>query len=179
MTIQHRVIQNSELHEVKGAETAITGTVLTATGTGATIFDRVGVQQLKGSLPTSVADLQVVTDGAGGFKVDEGSYGQFTTTITGIGTPTIVTTADFIPKGMYVNGNGFSVLETGLYKLDFNTTLFIDTPEVGPPTYTQPVLINSTTAATVWQGASGILTLTAGVIYRPFQTNKFTIMGVA
>ena len=80
---------------------------------------------------------------------------------------------------MYVNGNGFSVLETGLYKLDFNTTLFIETPEVGLPIYTQPFLINSTTSATVWQGASGILTLTAGVIYRPSVTNKFTIMGVA
>ena len=178
MTIQHRVIQNSELHEVKGAETAITGTVLTANGTGGTFFDRVGVQQLKGSLPTSVADLQVVTDGAGGFKVDEGSYGQFTTTITGLG-PTFTTTADFLPKGMYVNGNGFSVLETGLYKLDFNTTLFIVTPESGPTTYNQAFLINSTTLATVWEGASGILTLTAGVIYRPWQPNKFTIMGVA
>lgn len=176
--IQHRVIQNAELHEVKGAETAINGTVLTANGLGGTTFDRVGVQQLKGSLPTAVPDLQVVTDGDGGFKVSEGTYGQFTTTTSGIfPSITYTTTADFTPKGMYVNGNGVSVINTGLYKLDFNTTIFVSSDESGT-SFTYPALINSTTLAVVWEGASGILTLTAGVIYRPSGGNKFTLIGV-
>lgn len=178
MSIQHRVIENAELHEVKGAATAITGTVLTADGTGGTIFDRVGVQQLKGSLPTAVPDLQVVTDGTGGFKVSEGYYGQFTTTQSGIPTPVFTTTADFTPKGMYVNGNGVSVINTGLYKVDFNTAFFVDTPSEAPIEYSEPYLVNSGNGAVVWMGSSGIMTLTAGVIYRPNRANKFTIMGV-
>lgn len=178
MAIQHRVIQNAELHEVKGAATAITGTVLTANGTGGTFFDRIGVEQLEGSLPTSVADLQVVTDGAGGFKVSEGYYGQFTTTLVGTPTPVFTTVADFTPKGMYVNGDGVSVINTGLYQINFNTAFFVDQPPELPIEYSEPYLVNSGTNTTVWLGSSGILTLTAGVIYRPNRPNKFSIIGV-
>lgn len=179
MSIQHRVIQNAELHEVKGASTAITGTVLKADGTGGTSFDRIGVEQLKGSLPTSVPDLQIVTDGAGGFKINQTSYGEFVTTFSGVGGGTYSTVASFTPRGMFVNGDGFSVTLTGLYKVNFSTALHTIEDPPNPTAFAQPNLIESGTLATVVTGASGLVTLLSGTIYRSDRTNRYNILRIA
>lgn len=76
--MQHKDIPDSERHELKGASTALVGSVPVANGAGGTSFQKLGATSLAGSIPTSIANLPVATDGAGGFTVlSAPAYGTF------------------------------------------------------------------------------------------------------
>lgn len=76
MAVQHRVITDPEIHEPKGAATAPNGTVYLANGSGSGAWGRVKATTLQGINSDTLADRVVLTDGAGGFKLEnQGSFG--------------------------------------------------------------------------------------------------------
>lgn len=176
--IQHKYIPDAELHEVKGANSAITGSVLVADGAGSTAFQKIGISSLAGALPTGVAGLPVGTDGMGGFQSLNPSYGQFRTTRTGTtNNPNFTTEALINPVGMTLLGSGVNVAESGLYWYGvdgFNLTYAEGGSLVTGIGYKS--LVNATAGrAIVTTALSGIVQLTAGVQYHIDQTGGFSL----
>lgn len=117
MPIQHRNIPDNQLHEIKGAASAIPGSVPVADGTGRTRFEKLGVKNFTGSIPEGVPNLTLVTDGQGGFKTSNGIYGTFRRTrLPGFPIRYRVD-ALITPNGLYTIHNEDSVYptETGFY----------------------------------------------------------------
>lgn len=76
--MQHKDIIDSERHELKGASTALVGTVPVSNGSGGTSFQKIGALSLAGAIPTSIPDRVVATDGSGGFKaLEPKAFGSF------------------------------------------------------------------------------------------------------
>lgn len=157
MTIQHRDLPNSELHEVKGASSASAGSVLVSNGVGGTVFSKLGVNNFTGSVPDSVPDLVLSTDGEGGFKVRQQALGLFR--VQGFTTgPQVVTEAT--PIGFYLVDGGFKVSQTGYYLFLFNDSVAVVNPV--PDTYTTipaAPLIKNQFGNAVFQGISGAVYL--------------------
>lgn len=176
--IQHKYIPDAELHEVKGANSAITGSVLVADGAGGTAFQKIGISSLAGALPTGVAGLPVGTDGMGGFQSLNPSYGQFRTTRTeSLGNPVFTTEALINPVGMTLLGSGVSVTESGLYWYGVDSFGY-SYAEGG--TLVNGIVIKALVNATagraiVTTSLSGIVQLTAGVQYHLDQTGGFSL----
>lgn len=76
--MQHKDIIDSERHELKGASTALVGTVPVSNGGGGTSFQKIGALSLAGAIPTTITDRIIATDGAGGFKaLEPQTFGSF------------------------------------------------------------------------------------------------------
>lgn len=70
MTIQHKNIPDAELHEPKGASTAVVNTAYWSNGSGSGAWEKVKANKLEGLAGDGgVARLKVVTDGANGFDL--------------------------------------------------------------------------------------------------------------
>ena len=166
--IQHRDIPDEGRHELKGASTAIVGSIPISNGIGGTTFQKLGVASLTGSIPTGVADVQVVTDGLGGFKAASAVYAcmQKTTTLY----PASVTLTNLItPQGVFLNGTNFQVQSTGVYQIILNSLLLVTSGD--PPTtttapeYTPINLYRRDLGTSVGVGGSIIVNLISGIDY--------------
>lgn len=82
MSIQHKDITGSNVHEPKGIDTAIAGTSYIANGAGSGTWSKLGTNGLKGMPSGSPAsDLIITTDGSGGLKTGAPAiYGVATVT---------------------------------------------------------------------------------------------------
>lgn len=179
--IQHRDIPDEGRHELKGASTAIVGSVPISNGIGGTAFQRLGVASLTGSIPTGVADVQVVTDGLGGFKAASTVYACMKKTTTT--NPVSVTFTDLItPQGVFLNGLNFQVQVTGIYQIILNSTLIFKI-ETGDPAvissglgYTPINLYRRDLGASVGVGGSIIVNLVSGIDYGVNQDATITVV---
>ena len=168
--IQHRDIPDEGRHELKGASTAIVGSVPISNGIGGTTFQRLGVASLTGSIPTGVADVQVVTDGLGGFKAASTVYAYMNRATS---YPYLVTLTNLItPQGVFLNGTNFQVQATGVYQIILNSLRGFDYTTPGePPTrgsapgYTPINLYRRDLGAIVGMGGSIIVNLISGIDY--------------
>ena len=121
--IQHRDIPDSGLHEIKGAATALVGSIPVADGVGGTSFQKLGVGSLTGSIPTSIPDVVVVTDGTGGFKAASPTYAYMRRAFTA-GPPASTTLTNLVtPQGVFISGVDFQVQSSGLYRVSANSTV--------------------------------------------------------
>lgn len=146
--IQHRDIPDTERHEVKGASTALSGSVLTANGAGGTVFKKVDVENLSGSIPTSISDIHIVTDGLGGLKGISPVFARFTLSSG-------VLSAEVI-NGFSISGTGFTVSDSGYYWFSTEKYTQVTTPSVG---LSKANLFNQTTSSIVTDALSGIVYL--------------------
>lgn len=170
--IQHKNIVDSELHELKGASSALAGSVPVASGTGTTTFQKVGVGTLAGALPTNVADLPVATDGAGGFKVLTPIFGRFVTTKTDIPV-SYSTSAAITPQGISLFGSGIKVSASGYYWYGAEAQIYVDDP---PPIHLEiPQLYNVSGGTPVASFMSGIVYLDSSAEYRMDRTSGFSL----
>lgn len=167
MPIQHRDLPNSELHEVKGASTASAGSVLVSNGVGGTTFSKLGVANFTGSVPDSVPDLVLSTNGSGGFKVRQQAIGQLRAYRYGSATSpgNVEILSDVAPTGMYLADGGFKVGQSGFYLILFHDYVKVPAtnPELAPENHT-PAIVNQFTNP-VFTGLSGAVYLNADDTY--------------
>ena len=172
--IQHRDIPDEGRHELKGASTAIVGSVPISNGIGGTTFQRLGVASLTGSIPTGVADVQVVTDGLGGFKAASSVYAyiNIVSSPTGLSSGVVTLTDLITPQGVFLNGTNFQVQATGVYQIILNSLRGFDYTTPGePPTrgsapgYTPINLYRRDLGSIVGTGGSIIVNLISGIDY--------------
>ena len=125
MTIEHRDIPDSERHELKGASVAQNGAVPVANGSGVTVFKRLGVESLQGSISPGEAGRLIVTDGSGGFQTTAvGAYASMTllskvsdVTVGGSLKSRFATiNSTGLVKGVTFAGGKFYVNSTGVYR---------------------------------------------------------------
>ncbi len=166
MPIQHRNIIDEERHEVKGADTALSGTVPVADGVGSTNFQRIGIGQMSGSLPTSVPGLTLVTDGSGGFTTTQPIYARLSTVHPT--TPTWITSIIFASStGFVTDGSAVLVTYPGYYW--YSIEMLNPITDIGtlPIQLTQNHIIKES-APTVFEttGHSGLVYLGTGIRYR-------------
>ena len=178
MTIQHKDIPDSERHELKGASTAIVGSVPVATGSGGTTFQKLSVGNFTGAIPTGVPDLVLATSGDGGFKALSPAYGQFQQTNTGFPSPTITMTSSIISGGMLIDAHAVRVPTSGVYFYTTGSINFSAGGESSPAGVSYPTLINASTNAVILQGMNGLVTLDSNVRYRISGTGVFTLWRV-
>lgn len=173
--IQHRDIQDSELHELKGAAGAILGSVPVANGVGGTDFQKLGVSNFSGSIPTGVPDIVLATDGFGGFKGASGASGRLSYEITGsFPTPSTESmSAATSLTGMFIDGVTVKVTESGLYLYGVSHIALL-TPESGPTTITWPSLVDAGNNV-IFSGIFGIVSLTNTQAYKLSATGNFSL----
>lgn len=175
MAIQHRQIPDSELHEPKGADAAIAGSLLKATGTGSTSFDFIEVGQLKGAV-ANVENRLLVIGPTGTFKSITVPYASFTSSETG-GVTT--TTKQLGTDSLYVSGIGFKVTDPGVYQISFaSPTFLVGDGDTEPYELTRPTLRNVTTGLVVFSGAAGLVELNVTDTYVSGQANSYSLVKV-
>lgn len=166
--IQHRNIPEEGLHEMKGAASALVGSVPVANGVGGTTFQKLGVSSLTGSIPTGIADVSIVTDGVGGFKASESIHAYFSRFPNGF--PVTPAFGELIvSQGLFINGLNFQVQVAGTYLITITSTVNISYT-VGSDTLYAEALIKSSlyrrdTGTVVGTGGTMIVNLTPGIDY--------------
>lgn len=155
MTIQHRDIPDSQRHEVKGASSALSGTVLVADGLGATNFQPIGVANLGGSVPTTTPNLFLITDGSGGVTAAVSVYARFSLA-SGVLSADPVNGFNLALDSFTVDTSGFYWVSSENYTLDTDVT---------PNVLSHGKLINRSTAAVAFNGFSGIVFLDSNFTY--------------
>lgn len=176
MATEHRNIPDGERHELKGASTALVGSVPVADGVGGTAFQKLGPANFTGSVPTTVPDIVIATDGAGGFKSLQASYGRFifTKDIANISPDTMTTT--YTPQGMFIDGATVKVSTTGFYWYGMEALYRFPTDEAQPITGVVPTkLVRSDTAAVLTTGMAGVIHLEAGVPLKLDRSGAFSL----
>lgn len=146
--IQHRDIPDAQRHEVKGASTALSNSVLTSDGAGGTVFKKIEVSNLSGAIPTNIAGLYIVTDGAGGLTGATPVFARFTLA-AGVLTPEV-------SNGFSVSGTGFNVDASGYYWFSTEKYDIVTTPSVA---LVKSNLYNQTSSSVVSTALSGIIYL--------------------
>ena len=135
---------------------------------------------MTGSIPTGVADVQVVTDGLGGFKAASTVYAYMNRVPTGY--PPTVTLTDLItPQGVFINGTNFQVQATGVYQIILNSVVHFEPLPTGsatPPTlgYTPINLYRRDLGSIVGTGGSIIVNLISGIDYGVDQDATITVV---
>lgn len=132
MAVQHRNLPDSELHEPKGAATAVTNTMYISDGSGSGTWKRVPSTGLQGINDGSTNNRRVVTDGGGGFKlIPDGVFGQVAynagSAVRHNLAPYGVVTAQNVTP---VAGYRFRVIYSGYYRLTFTGNVIQTDPEV-------------------------------------------------
>ncbi len=90
MAIEHKDIQDPNLHEPKGASTATSKTLYVANGTGSGSWEKLPIQSLSGVVGDGLAGQSVTADGAGNFVIAWASaFGNVY--YTNIAAPTVIT----------------------------------------------------------------------------------------
>ena len=177
MTIQHKDIPDSERHELKGASTAIVGSVPVSNGSGGTTFQKLSVNNFTGAIPTGVPDLVLATSGDGGFKALSPAYGQFQQTQSG-NPLVVVLTSSVTSGGMLIDAQAVRVPTSGVY---FYTTGTIEYVPAGAPTpvsiYT-PKFVNASNNGVIFAGTSGLVFLDSSIRYRLNGAGVFTLWRV-
>lgn len=130
MTIQHRLISDSELHEPKGVVSAIQGAAYVADGVGSGTWKKVSSTELQGlSGDSGVAGKVLVSDGANGFimtpHITYGVMGVTNNTaaftVAASADPLLATTADYA----LFTGAGAPLAGELLYGVTFSTNRLI------------------------------------------------------
>lgn len=161
--MQHKDIPDSQRHELKGASTALVGSVPVADGAGGSSFQKLGASSLSGSIPTSIANLAIVTNGEGGFKAAQPSaYGSFVLTgaiadIPNPSQPTIPgiryanSSSVIPPSGMSCTSGILNVNSTGYYQVSAGGYSFTPATEEAPAAYLSfyEELVNLTSGGSV------------------------------
>lgn len=148
MTIQHKDIPDSLLHEPKGVASATSGSVYSANGLGSGVWKRVSTDMLSGSSgDLGVAGKKFLTNGTNGVTlVADGLYGAMTITnnTNAFSVPTAVdstlntnsdyvlftsTGAPWLPEnlnGLTFNTDRLTATVSGVYRIDLwsNITQF-------------------------------------------------------
>lgn len=133
MSVQHKNIPDSELHESKGVASAASNTAYFANGSGSGSWKKVGSETLAGlSGDGNTANLKLLTTGTGGqFKlVRDFAYGKMVVVdnavpfaITAAADPTLETASQYTlltGSGVpFVNGTADGVVFDGTNKLTF------------------------------------------------------------
>ena len=182
--IQHRDIPDSGLHEIKGAATALVGSIPVADGVGGTSFQKLGVGSLTGSIPTSIPDISIVTDGSGGFKAGARGYACIQRTTSSARPLYPITLTNLVtPQGVFISGTNFQVQSTGLYHVTLTATITVkqitgSESEVLAPALTAIQLIRTGTAEVVGGGGTFIVQLFSGIDYSVSADGIATILGV-
>lgn len=160
MSIQHRILPDSELHEPKGAASAIGGTLYVSDGTGSGAWQKIPATSLQGISTASVADRFVVTDGTGGLKTVAGSaYGQIYYNVSGssaVSHSTVSYLSSFT-NNVAQNGTHLQVLVSGMYHLTFSADGYDDPNGTTVPMNTRNVFITidgANPVGVVWRGGS-------------------------
>lgn len=169
--IQHRDIQDSELHELKGAAGAIIGSVPVANGLGATSFQKLGVTNFSGSIPTGVPDLVLATDGLGGFKGSTAASGRVLYTRSGSIETMSASTA---LTGMFIDDKYLRVTESGLYWYSTSRIYYNPATENTPISINWPNLVDST-GSIIFNGISGVVLLSNTQYYNLTLTGDLSL----
>lgn len=177
MTIQHKDIPDSERHELKGASTAIVGSVPVATGSGGTTFQKLSVGNFTGAIPTGVPDLVLATSGDGGFKALSPAYGQFNQVNT-ISPVTVTVTSSLISGGLLIDAQAVRVPTSGVYFYTTGTVEYVPAGESSPISIYIPKLINASNSNVIFAGMSGLVNLDSSVRYRLDGSGVFTLWRV-
>lgn len=174
MALQHRDVPNTELHELKGASTAIIGSVPVANGSGGTNFQKLGPANFSGSIPTAVDGIVIATDGSGGFRSVQSSYGRFQYTPGLFPGDTGTMSALITPLGLYIDGQNIGVSTAGFY-LVAQGDMYLETPEASPVELVWPFLINAATSAVLLDAVTGIVYLDPSLRYRLNRAGEFSV----
>jgi hypothetical protein len=191
MAIQHRDIPDAQLHEPKGASTALIKTVWVADGTGSGSFQKLDTTAI-GVVDGGLANKQLVSDGSGGIKlVAGGVYGVMS--YTGVGgrsvlpangnlndpAPYVVLTGTTSPwaaeqlQGVTFDTNKLIVSAPGLYRVTIlmeaycnisGSNAFAIRPRINTTGYVQRKSISNiatTTESVAMLPFTGYLTLAA------------------
>lgn len=166
--MQHKDIPDGERHELKGASTALLGSVPVANGGGGTSFQKIGTASLSGSIPSNIPDLAIATDGSGAFKAVQprayGSY-RFTSGVADVPNPSTPS----LPKTRYAGQtdisnsvglscvNGVLNVNTSGYYMFTAASYVVTGEDPAPSAYTSyyAPLVNLSTGATVANAAAG------------------------
>jgi len=140
MAIEHKNIPEAGLHEPKGASTAASDRVYVSNGLGSGEWAKVDADTLQGTVNNSSEEgMRVVTDGAGGFRVEAPtgrSRAMMTLTNNAIVVPLAAATdsqlgtnSDYTildlafnfenVKGIVTGPNYLQLGESGVYMIDF------------------------------------------------------------
>lgn len=140
MTIPHKSIPESGLHEPKGVSTAASDRVYVADGVGSGSWSLISADSLQGTINDGLAgNLRVITDGSGGFTTEPtpaSSFGTLnltdnttTKSVTAASDSTLNTDSDFTPldialtaeslENMGSSSNSLVLQASGLYLIDF------------------------------------------------------------
>ena len=174
MQVQHKDLPDSELHGIKGASTAIVGSVPVANGSGATNFQKLGVSNFTGSIPPNISDLVLLTDGTGGFKSNSPVRGQFTQ----IYTRSVVLTGSLMSGGILVDNNAVRIPVSGVYLYMTGSISYVPGGESSTEGITFPFLINANNSSVLFTGMSGLVNLDSSIPYRLNQPGVFTLWKV-
>lgn len=137
--MEHRNIPDGELHEPKGAATALEGTFYKSNGSGSGSWGKLTDSNVEGLGPNSPAGRRVVTDGNGGFDIEPTSASAFGTmnlannavalSVTAASDTTLRTNSDYKEvtlaltfdglNNMGTGSNYLQVQEGGLYTIDY------------------------------------------------------------
>lgn len=169
----HRDLPDNELHGLKGAASALAGEVPVADGAGSTTFQKLGVINLTGSLPTSIPDLFVGTDGSGGFKAIGPAYGGFTYNSTA---GTLV--SHTATTGMAISGLGVKVATAGLYMVFLEVQQTITVATVPFQTIKPSTLIRVSDSLNIFNGVYGLVSLDPAQAYKISESGKFYLRKV-
>lgn len=146
MSIQHRNIPDAELHEPKGVATAASNTHYLSNGAGSGTWDKIKTTEFTGLSGDGGSNNQrILTNGTNGFQIKtDSAYGAMQVTantnafsviaavdatlntntdyalFTGTGAPWA---ADPVNFGITFSTNRLTVPVTGIYKLDFWSTI--------------------------------------------------------
>lgn len=178
MTIQHKDIPDSERHELRGASTAIVGSVPVANGSGGTTFQKLSVNNFTGAIPTGVPDLVLATSGGGGFKALSPAYGQFEQVQIEPPSPSLTVTSSILTGGLLIDAQAVRVPTSGVYFYTTGTINYVPAGDSTPVSLYIPKLINASTSAVIFSGMSGLVTLDSSVRYRLNGSGIFTLWRV-
>lgn len=138
MSIQHRILPDSELHEPKGAASAIQGTVYVSDGSGSGDWIKIPATSLQGISSAGVADRYIVTDGAGGLKTAPGNaFGQIYYNAGATIQHSAVSYTNSVMNNVAQNGTHLQVLVSGIYHITFSADVY--DPDTGVPGYPHTV----------------------------------------
>lgn len=88
MTIQHSAIPDAQLHQPKGASTAVVNETIHSDGAGGTTWEKVAPVHMQGITGNGVKGARLTSDGVGGWILSDKSHGS--TSFVNIATPYVL-----------------------------------------------------------------------------------------
>lgn len=145
MTVLHKDLTGTDLHESKGASSAASKTVAVSNGTGNAVFEKLGPQSLESITTDGPVGAGVLVDGVGGFdlKIPGGSvFGEMgitdSTSIIALTAGSLGTDGDYVKvdsglwatgptEGVTFNSSGYlEIITDGLYEVSSWGCISID-----------------------------------------------------